>query len=348
MMKRFLVFLGLMALALRGMGQVNGPPQHDPYSMDMLFNTTFSALSNSPPPPNDFYGVGIYHHYSTAPYPLFIVTNSFEFTIVSPAPAQAAWILEKQEDGSFMPITNLNMAGGPDEYYFGQAWLLTTNQVRSLVTSNWYAEVDFGDSNYFGNITPIGGQGPFIGYPIIYGVHSLWGVFPISPDNRTANVIFDGSHCEDEFYLPIQCVWTAQAAGSSVPFTVTNLMTTNTFTVGFHTVTIQLSDGVLRPPPVDIQFQVITAGQAVGWIIRGLPVNQLSPKSQKIMTTLLSAASADFNQGQMAAGCAHLHAFEQIVKALHLDSYTASQLLQPAQQIIEAVKNPQPKKRPFR
>jgi hypothetical protein len=339
-MKRLVLFLGLTVLAIQGMGQVNGPPKHDPYSMDMLFNTAFLALSNSPTPSDDFYGVGMYHRYAAISAPPWSVTNLFEYTIVSPAPAQAAWILEKEEDGSLMLITNLNLADGPDVSYFGGTLLLTTNQVRSLVTSNWYAEVDFGASNYLGNITPVGGQGPFVGYPIIYGVRSLWGEYPISPDNHTAKVIFDGSHCEDEFYLPIQCIWTAQAAHSPAPFTITNLTTTHTFTVGVHTVTIQLSDGVLTPPPVDLDFQVITAGQAVGWIIQGLPVNQLSPKSQKILTELLSAASADFNRGRMAAGCAHLRAFEQVVRTLHLDSYTASQLLQPAQQIIEAVKIP--------
>ncbi|HTQ50815.1 MAG TPA: hypothetical protein VMJ12_08890, partial [Candidatus Acidoferrales bacterium] len=143
MMKRTLVVLGLTALALQGMGQVNGPPKHDPYSTDMLFNTAFLALSNSPTPPDtdNFYGVGMYHRYAAISSPPWLVTNLFDFTIVSPAPAQAAWMLEKEADGSFMLITNLNLDNGPDVSYFGWSWLLTTNQVRSLVTSNWYAEV---------------------------------------------------------------------------------------------------------------------------------------------------------------------------------------------------------------
>jgi hypothetical protein len=337
-MKRLLIFLGLTALVLQGMGQVNGPPRHIPGSADMSLGVNFSGTTNWPPESANFYGVGLYYRYATVSNPPWIVTNLFQFTIISPAPAQAAWVLEKEADGAFTTITNLDMDGGPDVYYLGKSWELTTNQIRNLVTGNWYAEVDFGDSNYLGNINPIGGQGPFVGYPIIYGVHSLWGVYPISPNNRTAEVVFDGSHCEDEFYLPIECVWAAQAAGPSAPFTVTNLITTNSFTVGFHTVTIQLSDGVLTPQPIDIQFQVITAGQAVDWIIRGLP--ELSPKSQKIMTTYLSAAANDFNQGRMVAGSAHLRAFERYVKTLHLDDYTASLLLPPAEEIIEAVKNP--------
>src|SRR6266705_1508635 len=291
-MKRFLFFIFFTALVLPGMGQVNGPPKHVPGSIDMMVGVNFSGTTNWPPESTDFFGSGIYYRYFAISSPPWVLTNSFQFTIISSAPVQAAWILEHDADGSLTTITNLVMNDGPDVYYISRWWGLTTNQVRSLATGNWYVAVDFGDSNYLGHITPLWGQGPFISYPIIQDFHCLWGVYPISPNNRTAKVILDGSHCEDEFFLPVQCVWTAQAVNSPVPFTVTNLTATNVFSIGNHTVTVQLSDGVLTPEPVDLQFQVITAGQAVDWIIRGLPVNQLSPKSQKIMTTHLSAATA--------------------------------------------------------
>lgn len=337
-MKRLIVFLGLTALALRGMAQVNGPPQHDPFSPDMDFTITFSALSNSPPPSSVMVGNARYFRYFPTPFPPFVITNRFELIFGSPVPAEDAWILEEQGDGSFMLVTNLNQVGGPDVYYLGQAWNLTTNQIYSLITSNWYVEVDFGDSNYLANIAPLGGQGPFIGYPVIYGVHSLWGVYPISPNNRNAKVIFDGSNCSDEFYLPIQCVWTAQAAGSSGAFTVTNLMTTNTFSLGTHTVTLQLSDGVLTPPPIDVNFQVITAGQAVDWLIGALPVNGIPSKNRQVMVKILSTAAAQFKRGRMAQGCADLETYKRFVKASHLDSYITTQLLQPVQDIINAFK----------
>jgi hypothetical protein len=232
----------------------------------------------------------------------------------------------------------LNLTGGPDTYYFGQAWDLTTNQIHSLVRGNWYAAVNFGDSNYVGNLTPRGWQGPFIGFPVAYGLHSLWGYYAISPNNRTAKVIFDGSRCEDEFYLPIQCIWSARAAGLSTPFTVTNLMMTNIFDIGFHNGTLQLSDGVVSSSPIDINFEVITAGQAVDQLIRALPINGVSPKNRQVMVRLLSTAVAKFNRGQIALGCVQLEIYQLFVKRLHLGDYLTAQLVQPAQDIIKAFK----------
>lgn len=337
-MKRLVVFLGLMALALQGMAQVSGPPQHDPFAPDMLLGVNFSGSTNWPPESDNFYGTGLYYRYGSTPSPPFVITNRFQFEIVSPAMAQDAILLEKEEDGSFTTITNLNLTGGPDVYYFGQTWELTTNQIHSLVKGNWYAEVNFGDSNYFGNLTPRGWQGPFIGLPVAYGfgVHSLWGGYAISPDNRTAQVIFDGSNCEDEFYLPLQCVWSAQAVGSSIPFTVTNLMTTNTFSMGWHTGTLQMSDGVASSSPVDFYFEVITAGQSVDWVIAALPVDGIPSNNRRVMVKILSAAAAKFDRDRMAQGCDELETYERFVKASHLSNNITLELLQPVQDILDA------------
>lgn len=340
-MKRLIVFLGLTVLAFRGTAQVVEPPQHDPSAPDMWFGVNFSESTNWPPESDNFFGYGRYFRYFSIPIPPFVITNRFEFWIVSPAMAQDAWLLEKEDDGSFITITNLNLTGGPDVYYFGQAWSLTTNQLYSLITGNWYAEVNFGDTNYIGNLTPRGWQGPFIGFPVAYGVHSLWGYYAISPNNRTAKVIFDGSHCEDEFYLPIQCVWSAQAAGSSIPFTVTNLMTTNTFNIGFHTGTLQLSDGVVSSSPIDFNFQVITAGQAVDSLIEALPVNGIPSNNRQVMVKILSTAAAHFDRGHMAQGCADLEIYKRFVDASHLESDITTQLLQPVQDILNAFKVPE-------
>jgi hypothetical protein len=334
-MKRLIALVVLMGLAIDAGAQVVGPPQHDPSAPDMWFGVNFSGSTNWPPEWDNFSGNGRYFRYSLSGsgFPL-IITNRFDFEIVSPAMAQDAWLLEKEEDGSFTTITNLNLTGGPDVYYFGQAWNLTTNQIHSLVTGNWYAQVDYADSNYVGNLTPRGWQGPFIGFPVAYGLHSLWGYYAISENNRTAKVIFDGSHCQDEFYLPIQCVWSAQAAGSRIPFTITNLMTTNTFNVGYHTGTLQLSDGVVGSSPIDIWFEVITAGQAVEKLIQAPPVNAISSGNRQVLVRILSAAVPEFNRGQMTQGCAQLETYERIVERMHLDSLTTTQLLQPAQEII--------------
>lgn len=336
-MKRLVVFLGLMALVLQGVAQVSGPPQHDPSSPDMWFGVNFSGSTNWPPESDNFYGTGLYYRYLPPPY-YPPATNRFQFEIVSPAMAQDAMLLEKEEDGSLTIITNLNLTGGPDVYYFGQAWNLTTNQIHSLVTGHWYAEVNFGDSNFVGNLTPRGWQGPFIGFPVAYGfgVHSFWGGYAVSPDNRTAEVIFDGSHCQDEFYLPLQCVWSAQAVGSSIPFTVTNLMTTNTFSMGWHTGTLQMSDGVASSAPVDFYFEVITAEQAVDWVIADLPIDGIPSNKRQVMVKILSNAATKFERGQMAQGCAELKTYERFVKASHLNNAITIELLQPVEDILHA------------
>jgi len=334
-MKRLLALLVLMGLAIQAGAQVDGPPQHDPSAPDMWFGVNFSGSTNWPPEWDNFFGNGRYFRYSLSGsgFPL-IITNRFEFEVVSPAMAQDAWLLEKEEDGSFITITNLNLTGGPDTYYFGQAWNLTTNQIHSLIAGNWYAQVDYADSNCVGNLTPQGWQGPFVGFPVAFGLHSLWGFYAISQNNRTAKVIFDGSHCEDEFYLPIQCVWSAQAAGSPAPFTITNLMTTNIFDIGDHTGTLQLSDGVVGSSPNDIYFEAITAGQAVDMLIQALPVNGISSKNRQAMVKILSSAALAFNRGQMIQGCAQLETYKRFTQTMHLDSLTTTQLLEPAQEII--------------
>jgi hypothetical protein len=336
-MKQLIALLVLMELAVQTRAQVAGPPQHDPFAPDMWFGVNFSGSTNWPPEWDNFWGNGQYfrQYLSGNGLPL-IITNRFEFEIVSPAMAQDAWLLEKEDDGSFTTITNLNLTGGPDVYYFGQAWNLTTNQIHSLITGNWYTEVDYANSNCVGNLTPRGWQGPFIGFPIAFGLHSLWDYYAISPDNRTAKVIFDGSHCEDEFYLPIECVWSAQAAGFPVPFTITNLMATNTFDIGFHTGTLQLSDGVVGSSPWSFPFEVITAGQAVDELIKALPIDGISSGQRQAMVRILSAAALNFNRRQMNQGCAQLETYKFFVEKMNLDNSTTTQLLQPAQEIINA------------
>jgi hypothetical protein len=258
-----------------------------------------------------------------------------------PAEAQAGWLLQYEADGSFTTITNLILSGDSSGYYLSQTWDLTTNQIHQLVAGNWYAEVDFGNSNCIGDLTPRGWQGPFVGFPDAYGAHSLWNYYAISPNNRTAEVVFDGSHCQDEFYLPIQCVWTAQAAGTAKPLVITNLLTTNTFGLGFQTGTLQMSDGVVSASPVDVYFQVITAGQAVDMAIAALPINGVSLNQRNVLVRILLTAAAEFKRGQMTQGCCQLAAFEQFVAAAHLSKDITAQLLRPAQDILGVFNQPQ-------
>jgi hypothetical protein len=340
-MKRLWALLVIMTLASQATAQVTGPPQHDPFSPDMWFGVNFSGTTNWPPESDDFWGNGRYFRVSSSPYPPYAITNWFQFSIVLPAEAQEGWLLQKEADGSFTTITNLILSGDSGAYYLSQTWDLTTNQIHQLVAGNWYAEVDFGNSNSIGNLAPQGWQGPFVGFPDAYGAHSLWNYYAISPNNRTAEVVFDGSHCQDEFYLPIQCVWSAQTAGSSKPLTITNLMTTNIFGLGYQTGTLQMSDGVVSASPVEVYFQVITAGQAVDMAIAALPISGVSPNQRKVMAGILLTAAVEFKRGRMAQGCCQLAAFERFVAASHLSGDITAQLLRPAQDILAVFNQPQ-------
>jgi hypothetical protein len=101
-MKRLIVSLGLLVLALPGIAQV-------PYIVNMGFNISFSALSNSPPPDNSIFGSAEYSRLKLwSPYgnqpPITYYTNDLDVYVQSTTPMEDAWILERETDGSFTPV----------------------------------------------------------------------------------------------------------------------------------------------------------------------------------------------------------------------------------------------------
>jgi hypothetical protein len=342
-MKQIVIFFGLMTLALSGIGQ----SIVDPPNMEFFIN--FSALSNSPPPPSGLSGEADYYQVTPLVYPgLPTYTNQVEVFIGLPEPAEDAWLLEMEEDGSFTPVAELT-----DPYNNGnydQFVTLTTNQIHSLVEGKFYAEVDFGDSNYLGNLAPqyafANGPTAKVIFPAPIGQNTPIGYIAISPNNRTAKFVLDGSHCTDPFYLPMQLSWTGYAGyydgsgyggdTSAIVFTSTNTMVTNVFKLGYSTIFLQARDAVSVSWPYYFSLQVVTAGQAVNTFIPQMRSATMPDNTKQALTSILSNAASLFNQRRMFEGCVELAVYEQMVKASHFNSLEESFLLQPVQNIIDA------------
>ena len=311
----------------------------------MPFILNFSPLSNSPPPAQALWGNAQFQRVKyVSSQPDMAYTNRLDVFINLPARASDAWIWEQEADGSVTPVAELTNQynESPDQIFIQQYLLLTTNQVHQLILGNWYASVDFGDSNYWAKIDPqyANALGPWP-FPYVYGVHDFLEneSTAISINNHDAPVIFDTSRTIDPYYLPIiQCVWTAQAPGSPVIVTFTNLVATNVFNVGYYSGFVQLNDGLAEINyAIQFGFVVITAGQAVDWISSNLPPN-IPQRNRQAMLNALSKAADCFNQGRNAAGCAQLRIYQRLVVTSHLDSTLTATMLVPPQKIIDAFK----------
>jgi len=336
-MRRILVFLGLMTLAMRAMAQSQIP--------DMPFFISFSPLSGSPPN-SEMWGLANYYRVKLPPpvpnLPTY--TNQLEVFIRLPALPEDAWIEEKETDGSLAPVAEVtNLIEDVYGFYFQQLLTLTTNQIHSLIEGNWYAEVDFGESNYLGNLAPQYGfaNGPtaVMIFPPPQGMNIAGGYTVISPNNRTARFVFDGSHCTDPFYLPMQYFWTGWAGylmqGAPV-FTNTGILATNVFALGPYVICLEVNDSIANGKPLYFTLQVITAGQAVNSIISDIQSSTMPKNKMRLLTDVLSTAAGLFNHGQMARGCFELEVYKKLVSASHFNSAMTFYLSQPAQDILDA------------
>jgi hypothetical protein len=335
-MKHILILLGLMALGLPAFAQNQNP--------DLSFYISFSALSNSPP--NSALGGSAGYFRVKLPFlpgmPTY--TNRLELGINVPAPPEDVCIWEKQEDGSFLPVTEVtNLFGDADNgYYLDQPFTLSPDQVHSLISGNWYVAVDFGSSNYIGNLAPqyafANGPTAIADSPTAYP-NTEYSYTAIALNNRTASVVFDGSHSMDPFYLPIQYFWTGWAgiyAGGDSIFTSTNVLTTNVFELGSYIIGLQASDSIADGQPHYLDLQVITAGQTVSALISNIQTTPMPKFQKQVLINVLSTAAKGFNRGNMNQGRFELEFYEQLVRASHFDSTLTFFLLQPAQQIIDA------------
>jgi hypothetical protein len=342
-MKRLFIILVLLLLAGRGSAQSLQP-------VDMPFNIQFTPLGDSPPAAAGLFGSASYYRLKSSFFPgLPAYTNHLEVDILLPAAPLATWIYEKQANGLFTPVvevTNLIDDGG-GLFSLNPFFTLTTNQIHSLVAGNWFVGVDFGASNYLGNLAPqydfaTGPQAMMVFPPLANGFVSD-GYQLIAPDNRKIKVVLDGSHCRDPFYLPMEYNWQGWAGytmdGTPV-FTATNMMATNVFAVGSYTIQLQANDVIHDGQPFYFYVVVQTAAQAVSGIIENLKYSAVPPNKQALMVGVLTRAARAFKQGEMGSGVNSLKEFERLVKKLNFDSRSTAYFLKVAQDIIDALKPP--------
>lgn len=345
-MKRVLILLGLMTLAVRGIAQSGIP--------DMPFFINFSPLYNSPSN-SVLRGVAEYNRVKQFPAyfpPPQTYTNSLEVYIGLPAIPEHAWILEKEKDGSFnrvFELTNIfSYYGVSYSLIFDQFFTLTPRQIYSLIEGNWYAEVDFGASNYLGNLAPqyafspgpkvVIDIPPFLGQPS----NAYW---LISPNNRTARLVLDGSQCVDPFYLPMHFSWAGWTEAdfdfnwTDPIFTDTGMFAVHVFPLGSYIIGLQVNDPIVNGKPYYFPLQVITAGQAVDMIIPNIQNSGIPDPQKQVLIRELSTAETLFNRGYMARGCFELKVCQRFFKSLHLDSTVTDYFDQQTQDIIDAFRN---------
>lgn len=338
--------LALMILGYQ-LGAQQGGFLESRQPQDMVFRENFLPLANSPASPGlmgeSIYDRGIQIQVFPDLQVTLADTNRLEVFTLLPSQPEDAWILERESDGSFSRVTEITNLVDDATYgfYFSQRLTLTAAQVHSLIEGNWYEEVDFGASNYLGNLE--------IEYPLVNGPLSIPSVQPplfranmgnpevIATNNHTARVVLDGSDSIDPFYLPMQYSWSSMYFWSQENFfTNTDVLVTNIFGLGTHAVRFQANDAIANGTPFLVFVEVITPGQAVNSLILDLSDSTLKQQQERILTGILSNAAAQFDRGQSRQACLELEYYLLVVKFFHLDSKQTSKFSQPAENVLDA------------
>jgi len=344
-MKRLIIIMAMMSLALQGMAQTESP--------DASFYNTLQPISNSPPA----HIIAYAEYYYRMPWPPYIpdrvYTNNLDFYVPLPGTPKDVRILKKEENGSLkavIEITNFtNDATGyflPPSYYL-QPWLtLTINQVHSLMAGDWYLEVDYDGSNYLGNLAPsfsfVPGPTAVMDFPPVPGNFSYTGYTVISTNNRTAEVILDGAHCTDPYYLPVRFHWTGTTGWHYDPsakfaFKDNGVTAKEVLGIGLYTVELQVNDKHVDGQPFYFYVTVVTPGEALdSYISVYLQGSGIVKGEMRALTDILTTSEIYFNRGEMAKGCAELEVYKSAMNAFHFDKTETSWLLPPIQDILNA------------
>ncbi len=161
----------------------------------------------------------------------------------------------------------------------------------------------------------------------------------VSSNNTNATVILDGSRSYDTDGDPLQFSWFE--AGSVTPF-ASGMVATNTFTIGPHSLVLQVSDGIATDAD-SITVEVVTPCHAVQDILSVVNAASIPGERKGPLAATLQAACRSFDghldAHNMGAGANQLVAFENQVRAQisPLDDMLALSLVNAAQQIVEVV-----------
>jgi hypothetical protein len=233
-------------------------------------------------------------------------------------------------------------------YNYRQSFYLTTGQLQNLVEGKWYAEVDYGDDKYLGNLVPMSITPPTatiiaVSPVTIFSAGELQSPFNndisetvIAPaSNRPATVILNGSG-SDPFDFLLQYRW---LNGPNV--VADAAATTNRWQPGAYQIQFEASDGVVAGTE-NLTLEVISPEDAVNDLGSVLEQSNLKIGTMRGLASRLSMAQYSFARGDARLGEIQLADFQRRVRAemTRTDSATANWLILGAQEIIEAVEEP--------
>jgi hypothetical protein len=369
---RKIILLFLMLPELQSMVLAQGQLQI-PDSLQL--NITFSALPNSPGT-NQLSGNAGYFkngwNYDTHTP----ATNVFAVVInLGTNQATDGWILQMENDG-FLPVMELTNeiynsvatpiipgstvgtisgivgtfpgAGGGliSPNYYSQSWQLTPDQIQNLLAGKWYAEVDYGDDKYIGNLTPVPTSvsppkavisvSPMTILPT--GIGSFPGQVTTSVvvapnNNQPATVVFDGSESTDPYYLPLQFLWQ-----DGINLSATTATTTNELQRGSHQISLEVNDGY-NSNTTYFALEVVLPGEAVTKLALMVQQSNLNKARKSFLALILSQARNSFDRNNTISGVSQLKMFQNQVRLqiMRTDNGTANWLIEGAQEIIDAV-----------
>ncbi len=376
-----IILLFLMLPGLREMVLAQGQLQ---ISDSLQLNITFSALPNSPgtnqPSGNAGYFQNGWNYDTHTP-----ATNVFVVVInLGTNQATDGWILQMENNG-FLPVMELTNeiynstaipiipgsavgtpsgvegtfpgsgivgtfpgsgAGLVSPNYYSQSWQLTPTQIQNLLAGKWYAEVDYGDDKYIGNLTPVPSSvsppkavisvSPMTILPT--GIGSFPGLVTTSVvvtpnNNQPAIVVFDGSESTDPYYLPLQFLWQ-----DGINFSATTATTTNVLQRGSHEISLEVNDGY-NSATAYFALEVVVPGEAVTKLALMVQQSNLSKARKSFFALILSQARNSFDRNNTISGVNQLKMFQNQVylQIMRIDSADANLFIEAAQEIIDAV-----------
>ena len=162
----------------------------------------------------------------------------------------------------------------------------------------------------------------------------------ISPDNRNARVVLDGSRSRDVDGDPLQFSWFVD---NSATVAATGRVVVAVLSVGLHEIQLAVNDGQATESD-HIAVRVITAADAVDDLIADVQAAGL--RHPHSLLSQLTVARRAFVDGNFDLGVRHLDLFQDKLRELQerhgVDPNAAAALLRAAQAIVAAVNGVRP------
>jgi hypothetical protein len=137
-------------------------------------------------------------------------------------------------------------------------------------------------------------------------------LYVISSNNKSANVVLDGSQSTDEENDPLQFFWYDEITTNVLAL---SMVATNIFDVGPHGVELIVSDGSATGTN-RVAFEVIKPAHVLAMLYELIEQRGIAPRNRQPLIASLNAAMAAFERGQFATAINILRAFESKVMVM--------------------------------